>query len=554
MAGRGSSLPSVMTKDFSKIPAPNIQRSVFNRTHGHKTTFDAGYLVPFLCQEILPGDTMNLHANIFARISTLVFPIMDNVFLDFFFFFVPNRLVWDNWERFCGAQDDPDDSIDFEVPVVNCTVNGSNGYQPGTLYDYFGLPLNLAIATADLPSALPFRAYNLIYNSWFRDQNLQNSVVVNTDDGPDDDSDNTYSLLRRGKRHDYFTSCLPEPQKGDGVSLPLGVSAPVIGNGLTIGLTDGAATPFLGGLRAVATTGYFTQREGAYGVTLPANSDTGTAGAAANLGLTLDPDNSGMIADLSLATAATINDLREAFATQQFLERDARGGTRYVESLKSHFGVTSPDFRLQRPEYLGGGSERISVSAVAQTTPAATPTGTDALGVLGAYGQVGAKGGFGKSFVEHGYVIGIVNVRADITYQQGIDRHWTRRTRFDFYWPEFAHIGEQAVLNREIFYADTGTDSNVVFGYQERWAEYRYQRSYVTGLFRSDAAASLEKWHLAIDFAAQPALNAAFIVDDPDIDRVIAVPSEPHVLFDSFIQIKHARPMPVYSVPGLTRL
>lgn len=553
MAGQVPRLQSASAKDFARIPAPQIQRSVFNTTRTYKTCFDADYLIPFMFQEILPGDTINLTMQIFARISTLIFPIMDNLHMDTFFFFVPNRLVWENWERFCGAQDDPNDSIDFEIPFVPPDApNGNTGFQLGSIYDYAGLPLEVDIIDSDAPSALPFRMYNLIWNQWFRDQNLQNSVVVNLDDGPDTES--TYQLLKRGKRHDYFTSCLLEPQKGDGISLPLGTTAPVIGNGETMGFKNANNT-----LGLYTTNGTTEVRWDSASYNDPINTVPGGGAAVGTttIGLSTVAAESGVIADLSAATAATINDLRMAFATQQFLEADARGGTRYVESVKSHFGVTVPDFRLQRAEYLGGGSQPVSVAGVPQTTASpGSPTNRDAQGNLAAYAQVGARSGFAKSFPEHGYVIGLVNLRADITYQEGIDRHWTRRTRYDFYWPEFAHLGEQAVLNREIWYADGGTNSQLVFGYQERWAEYRYGRNMLTNLFRSDAASSLHAWHLAEDFDSQPALNASFIQANGGVplDRAIAVPTQPHCLFDSFIQVKHARCMPVYSVPGLQRL
>lgn len=555
MAGSVPRLPTASAKDFARIPAPQIQRSVFNTSRTYKTCFDADYLIPFLFQEILPGDTLNLTMQIFARISTLIFPIMDNLHIDTFFFFCPNRIVWSNWERFCGAQDNPTDSIDFEIPFVPPPPpNGATGFQLGSIFDYAGLPLGVDIIDADAPSALPFRMYNLIWNQWFRDQNLQNSVEVALDDGPDDAND--YQLLKRGKRHDYFTSCLPEPQRGDAVSLPLvNGTVPVVGDGTALGFTNGtdeAGTWSQLGTSTVRTSlNYVSDAVGAAAVS-PADFTV-----TAVMGVHTDPAKSGLVANFTTAEVATINQLREAFATQQFLERDARGGTRYVESVKSHFGVVVPDFRVQRAEYLGGGSQPVSVSAVPQTTASpGSPTNRDAQANLSAYAQVGARSGFAKSFVEHGYVIGLVNLRADITYQQGIERHWTRRTRFDFYWPEFAHLGEQAVLNREIWYANGGTNSQVVFGYQERWAEYRYGRNQLTNLFRSDAASSLEAWHLSEEFTAQPALNATFIQANGGVplDRAIAVPTQPHVLFDSYISMKHARPMPVYSVPGLQRL
>lgn len=543
MAGNGSVLPSVMKKDFSKIPAPRVQRSLFNRSRGYKTTFDAGWLVPFLVEEILPGDTMNLMAHIFARLSTLQFPIMDNVFLDTFYFFVPNRLVWNNWEKFQGSQNNPGDSIDYEIPVLS---DDEMSFDAQSLGDYFGLPVGFTID--GYVNSLPFRAYNLVWNEWFRDQNLQGDVVVDKDDGPDLPAD--YVLLRRGKRHDYFTSCLPWPQKGDAISIPLGTSAPVYGTGKTVGFTDGTDNY---GMSLASGTNAANFSESMYNVNIGNAQNVVGPGAGLVTGITTDRDKSGMAADLSMATAATINELREAFAFQQVLETDARSGTRYTEILQGRFGVTVPDFRLQRPEYLGGGSQHVDVRAVAQTTFQGTPTIEDAKGSLAAYSQVGARSGFVRSFVEHGYVIGLVNVRADITYQDKIDRMWSRRTRFDFYMPELAHIGEQSVLNMEIFY-NAVADPLAVFGYQERWAEYRYGGSQVTGKFRSNYATPLDAWHLALDFSAQPVLNSSFIVDDPPIDRIVAVPAEPHVLFDSYIDIKHARAIPVYSVPGLTRL
>lgn len=535
-------MKSVMQHNFSRIPAPQIQRSVFDRSHGHKTTFDAGYLVPVYVDEVLPGDTVKMQATFFGRLSTMIFPIMDNMFLDCFFFFIPNRLLWDNWERFNGAQDDPGDSIDFTIPIMKNPVDPGLEYAAGTLSDFFGLPVLAGGITSndDCPSALPYRAYNLVWNTWFRDQNLQNSAVVDRDNGPDDITD--YVLLRRGKKHDYFTSCLPWPQKGDAVSLPLGTSAPVIGDGNTLGFLNGAQEY---GTYSINASGALALGTGDVAFALGTAPVGGNPGVTQRIGVHTDPDKSGLIADLTNALPATINQLREAFAFQKVIERDARGGTRYVELLKSHFGVTSPDFRLQRPEYLGGYSQRINVSQVQQTssTDATTPQGN-----LAAFGQVSSQAGFNKSFVEHGWILGLANVRADISYQEGINRMWSRQTRYDFYLPALAHLGEQPVYNREIFY-EVATPRGV-FGYQERWAEYRYKPSMVTGRFRSNHATSLDSWHLALDFAAVPALNAAFIVDDPPIDRVIAVDTEPHIILDCYFSLKHARPMPVYSVPG----
>lgn len=508
-------LPSVMRHQFSEVPRAEIPRSSFDRSHGYKTTFDAGFLVPIYVDEALPGDTFNLNMTGFARMATPIFPVMDNLFMDTFFFAVPHRLVWNNWEKFCGAQDDPGDSTDYTIPQLS-SVTPTTG---NSIAGYFGLPpRGIAMSV----NALPFRAYNLIWTEWFRDQNLQNSRILNVGDGPDQSSD--YVLLRRGKRHDYFTSCLPWPQKGESVDLPLGTVAPIIA-------ADTGATDQIGA---------FSTFDDANRTFLPVTSTSVIFGAT-------EPDAL-LYADLSDATAATINQLRQAFQVQKLLERDARGGTRYTEVIKAHFGVTSPDARLQRPEYLGGGSTPVNISPVPQTS--ASDDAVSPQGNLAAYGTASLHGhGFSKSFTEHCIIMGFVSVRADLSYQQGIERMWSRQTRYDYYWPALAHIGEQAVLNKEIFYQGT-SDDDEVFGYQERFAEYRYKPSRITGLFNSEATESLDAWHLAQDFETLPTLSTSFIQDNPPVDRVIAVETEPHFLFDAYIQLRCARPMPLYGVPG----
>lgn len=521
-------LPSHMNHTFSEVPGITIPRSSFNRSHSVKTTFDSGYLYPIFVDEALPGDTFKLDLTAFARMATPIYPVMDNLFMDVFFFSCPNRLLWDNWTKFMGEQTNPGDSTDYLTPVLSPITMAAN---EGTLFDYFGIPTQTTNIFPNL-SSLPFRLYNRVYNEWFRDQNLQNSVYQYTGDGPDDTEgewslNDKYKLLRRGKRHDYFTSSLPWPQKGDSIDLPLGTTAPIVDNGSFV-MNDA------GGLNTGSLTGTTAQTDVSLGLA-PLTSGP----------LTYE---SGLIADLSGATAATINQLRQAFQIQKLLERDARGGTRYVEIVKSHFGVTTPSAGW-RSEYLGGGTRMVNISPVAQTS--ATDAAVSPQGNLAAMGTVSIDGiGFTKSFTEHSTLIGLVNVRADLTYQQGLNRMWSRQTRYDFYWPSLANIGEQAVLNGEIYYQGTA-DDDLAWGYQERYGEYRYKPSIVTGKFRSNATGTLDAWHLAQDFTGLPPLNAAFIEDNPPVDRVVAVPTEPEFIFDGYFNMRCVRPMPLYGVPGM---
>lgn len=541
-------MKSVMKHLFSQIPKAQISRSVFDRSHGWKSTFDSGYLVPFLVDEVLPGDSYKVKFNFLARLSTPIVPTMDNLFLDTFYFFVPYRLLWKHWEQFNGQQDYPGASTDYLVPQTTCPPG--TGFDVGSLEDYFGIPTGVkGIKVNELAA----RAYALIWNEWFRDENLQNPInlstyaEISTASGLDDvglgDGGmlGQHKLLRRGKRHDYFTSALPWPQKGPGVELPLSGNAPVSSaDGSPYGLFKNSS----GGTFGLISSNYED-----YHPTIGCDGQSGAEVALPSGTIWL----SNMTADMSSVTAATINSLRQAFQIQKLYERDARGGTRYTEILRSHFGVISPDSRLQRPEYLGGSESPVIINPVVQNSATGSNGAETPQGNLAAYGlasSTSAKHGFTKSFVEHGIIIGLLNVRADLTYQQGIPRMFSRRTRFDFYWPVLAHLGEQAILNKEIYAQGTAADDDV-FGYQERYAEYRYFPSMITGKLRSTDPQSLDVWHLSQKFDNLPTLSAQFIEDNPPVSRILAVQNEPQFIIDSYIEMKCARPMPVYGVPGL---
>lgn len=527
----------------------DISRSTFDRSSSIKLSFNTGEIIPFYVDEVLPGDTFDLDTAKVVRMQSLITPVMDNIYLDTYYFFVPNRLVWEHWREFCGENTESAwiPTTEYSLPQITAP---SGGWQIGTIADYMGIPTGVDNISVN---ALPFRAYALIIDEWFRDQNLSDPLNIPVDETTVQGV-NTGTFVTdvakgglpyiAAKYHDYFTSALPSPQKGPDVGIGLTGSVPVVGDGNKFIMHRGDSS-----------------KDGTYPVTLQ-NSTTmvvdGSLGGSANAYAPTPAqlqsasfDSMGLVADLGSLNSVTINQLRTAFAIQRMYEKDARGGTRYIEILKAHFGVTSPDARLQRPEYLGGNRVPISINQVVQTSSSidGSPQGNTA-----AYSVTADNhSDFKHSFVEHGFLIGVCVARYDHTYQQGIERMWSRTGRFDYYWPVFANLGEQAILNKEIYAQGTDEDEEV-FGYQEAWAEYRYKPSRVAGEMRSAAQTSLDVWHLADDYSALPALSSSWIMEDKaNVDRVLAVSSSvsDQLFADIYVKSKVTRPMPVYSIPGL---
>lgn len=519
--------------NFAQNPQVGVSRSRFQRNNDIKTTFDTGDLIPIYLDEVLPGDTHEIDMACVMRMATPIFPVMDNAFCDFYFFFVPNRLLWEHWKEFMGENKETawTPKAEYSIPQVTAPAEG---WAEGTLADYFGLPTKVKGISV---SALPGRAYGLIYNEWFRNQNVTQPTLVEVTDatttGKNDGSktnDSAITLakpLKAAKVFDYYTGALPEPQKGEPIQLPLAGAAPI--KAYSEKELTNIRNTFTWIAKASPNEVALVNKDGTMANGLPSNTYIG--------------------ADLSSVTAATINQLRQAFQIQKLLEKDARGGTRYREVLREHFGVISPDSRMQIPEYLGGYRLPINVSQVIQTssTDNTSPLGnTAALSVT-----TMNKSMFTKSFTEHGFIMGLAVVRTDQTYQQGIERMWSRTGRYDYYWPVLANIGEQAILNKEI-YAQGSAKDNEAFGYQEAWADYRYKPSKVTGLFRSNAQQSLDAWHYAQDYDALPTLSTAWMEQgETEMKRTLAVQSQPDFIADFYFMNKTTRCMPVYSIPGL---
>lgn len=524
----------------------DMQRSRFDRSQGHKTTFNTGDLIPIFVDEVLPGDTFSIDMSAAIRMSTPIYPVMDNINIDTYFYFVPARLLWEHWEEFNGENKLTawEQTVEYEIPQLKAP---EGGWAKGTIADYMGIPTKIENISVN---ALPFRAYALIWNEWFRDQNLKDPAMVNLDDTTQNGTnDGDYVAnaqlgakpLKVAKYHDYFTSALPEPQKGPDVSLPLGTLAPVVGTSYENLTTAYTYNKDAENKRIVG----FKQNNENYGSQVAYITNSGTIS-------TVDAGKyMGLAVNLAEAQAASVNALRQAFAVQRLYEKDARGGTRYREIIRAHFDVISPDSRMQIPEYLGGARHPITIDQVLQTssTDATSPQGNTAAYSLTNF----VDNCFTKSFTEHGYIIGLAAIRTVNTYQQGIERMWSKKSRFDFYWPALANIGEQPIYNKEIYAQGTDTD-NEVFGYQEAWADYRYKPSRVSGAFRSNYAQSLDSWHYATYFEEQPYLSSKWIDETREnVNRTIAVQDELEDQFIADFYFKNicTRPMPLYSVPGL---
>ncbi len=540
-----------MVHEYEMYPVTTRSRSKFDRSSSLLTTHNTDYLIPIWYDFAYPGDTLILEPTVFSRLATQIVPFMDNVRMDLHFWCVPVRLVWEHWKQFNGERKKPTDSIDYLVPQIKSDSTGSQ-LTTNSIFDYFGIPLGVK----DLSfNSWNFRAYNLVWNEWYRDENLQEPVV---EEFGDTDNISNYKLLKRGKRKDYFTSCLPWPQKGEAVDLPLGTTAPVIGNGNALGFSNGSIDSYLMGWQnSYNVSNHFSSVGGPVGQNR-SSSDVSN-GDGILIGVNPDPTKSGLVADLSNAQSPTIDSFYQAIAVQRLLQNDARCGSRYIESILSHFGVKSPDARLQRPEFLGGGTFWLNLSAVPQTSSTNTTTPQ---GNLSSFGTIqGSMKRIVSSFTEHCIVFGVLSTYSDLTYQQGLDRLYSQRSRYDFYYPELCNLGEDAVLNKEIFAQGSSVKNSSnepvdddVFGYQERWSFMRSKFNRITGQMRSTAPQSLDVWHLAQDFSNLPVLNYEFIECDTPINRVIALDESsntPSFITNIWFNEQWVRPMSVYSIPSV---
>lgn len=527
----------------------NIERARFNLSFDHKTSFNVGQLIPFDVIEVLPGDTFDLETNMLVRLQTLLAPVMDDLYLDVYWFFVPNRLVWEHWKNFMGENIVSAwyPSTQYEIPQIQ--FEGSPGSKAnGSVFDYMGIPPTI-LGSGGSVNALPWRAYQLIWNEWFRDENLQDPLLINLSDTAEsvtNENLSNYMPLMANKYHDYFTSCLPAPQKGPDVGFD------ILGSNIPVASLDSYHTN--------STTSLLSRRSetipdsGTYAM-VTHNGREYVSAQMSDISATGYKNTSGFMPSNLWAipqdTSITVNALRLAFATQRLYERDARGGTRYIEILKSHFGVTSPDSRLQRPELLSYNHIPVNVTQIVQNSETnETPQGhVTALSVT-----ANSDGSFVKSFVEHGYIIGLCCARYNHTYQQGLNRMWSRKSRFDFYWPVFAHLGEQPVLEKEIYTNGTSAPSDAVFGYQEAWADYRYKPNRTSAEMRSTHLTPLDMWHFGDNYNDMPRLSDDWIKETPvNVDRTLAVSSEVanQIFCDIYVKNIATRPMPMYSIPGL---